>query len=62
MNEYQNDVNEETGLNDLLECEGKIMREASDLFKMKPTIFDEYPHLKKEIMEYQQEKYCLDGE
>ncbi len=62
MNEYQNDVNEETGLNDLLECEGNIMRVASGLYKINPTIFDEHPHLKKEIMEYQQEKYCLDGE
>ena len=62
MNEYENDVNEETALNDLLECEGNIMHVASGLLKIKPTIFDKHPHLKKEIMEYQQEKYCLDGE
>ena len=36
MNEYENDVNEETGLNDLLECEGNIMHVASGLLKIKP--------------------------
>ncbi len=62
MNEYKNDVNEKTGLKDLLKCEGNIMHLASGLLNIKPEYFDQHPHLKKQIMEYQQEKYCLDGE